>query len=231
MNNKDLFESEEFRNACEKTCEKIADEYPLQGNRQHVFSDEFELKMEQLTKRKPKRHYFKLFNSIGRRIAVITIVAVIILTTTVFSVKALRVPVIDFFVKVYEDFFAIFADDADKEYSEDFEFTPKSPTYIPEGFSRGNIYLDFASYREDYLSGAEVIYYIKQDRLYQNQKVDTEQYDEMIERNGIKYYYYITDNKNRIVWFDAEYSYMIFGNITKEEMIKIAQSMEFVYLD
>ena len=231
MNNKDLFESEEFRNACEKTCEKIADEYPTTGKNHHVFSYEFEQKMKELTEAKQKRKIFNRFNSVGRRIAIIVVISIIILTTTVFSVKAFRVPVINFFVKAYEDFLAIFADDIDKEYNEDFEFTPKSPTYVPEGFSCDKVYKDDVSYRENYSSSAGLLYYIKQDRLYQNQKIDINQYDEEIERGGVKYYYYVTDNNNRILWFDNEYSYMISGNVDKEELLKIAQTMEFVHSD
>lgn len=231
MNNKDLFESEEFRNACEKTCEKIADEYPTTGKNHHVFSYEFEQKMKELTEAKQKRKLFNRFNSVGRRIAIIVVISIIILTTTVFSVKALRVPIIDFFVKAYEEFFTIFTGDADKKYTEEFNFTPKSPTYVPKGFSCDKIYEDDLSYRENYSSSVGLLYYIKQDRLYQNQKIDIDQYDEKIELSGIQYYYYVTDADNSVVWFDADYSYMISGNIDKEEMLKIAQSMEFVHSD
>lgn len=227
MKSNDIFESKTFRKACEKTCEKIADEYPNEGNRQHVFSENFEKKMAELIKKPPKNKSV-IFKNVGKRIAVVTAVVILGLTTTVFSVKAFRVPVINFFVKVYETFTSLFVENTQVEYNDNFQFTPKHPSYVPQGFEVENEYTYDVMYRIDYKSKNNLYYYFKQDRLYQNQIIDTEHsnYNDIIQHNGTKYYYYITDGNKKMVWFDTHYSYMISGNIDQDDMFRIAESIK-----
>ena len=48
---------------------------------------------------------------------------------------------------------------------------------------------------------------------------------ETIENSGIEYIYYEDEVDKGIVWNNGEYSYTISGNITKNELLKIAESI------
>lgn len=71
---------------------------------QHTFSDEFEGKMQILIRH--QRGFFKFINTAGKKAAVVLLSILILSASTVFSVKALREPVIEaiqsFFVNVKE---------------------------------------------------------------------------------------------------------------------------------
>lgn len=66
------------------------------------FSPEFERKMEKLIRAR-KRPYYKYINTVGKRVAAI-IIAVVIFFSTAMTVEAIRVPVINCLVKVYDTF-------------------------------------------------------------------------------------------------------------------------------
>ncbi len=68
-----------------------------------VPSKKFETNMQKLISRQ-RKPYFYLINTASKRAAVIITVIFIALTTTVFSVEALRKPVVEFFVTVFEKF-------------------------------------------------------------------------------------------------------------------------------
>ncbi len=72
--------------------------------RQHTFSDEFERKMQNLIRH--QKGFLKLVNTTGKKVACILLSILIIATSTVFSVEALREPIIEaiqeFFVNVKE---------------------------------------------------------------------------------------------------------------------------------
>lgn len=227
MRNDDIFNSNEFHEACEEYCEKIAAEYPNDSKEPHVFSEEFENKMAKLLEEPPKRR-FNVFNTVGKRVAVILIVLALTLTTAVFSVEALRVPVIEFFMKVYEEFTSLFVDDSDTEYNDDFVFEPKTPKVVLDGFEVTQERKNELMYQLEYISADGRRYYYKQNTLYQNQMIDilNSDYTELIESNGINYYYYFTDDSCRLVWFDETYAYMVSGDTDKDEMLKVAQSVE-----
>lgn len=223
MKNNDIFNSDEFREACEEYCEKLAAEYPNDG-KEHVFSEEFENKMVELLQAPPKRR-FNIFNTVGKRVAVILIVVALSMTV-MFSVKSLRIPVIEFFVKVYEEFTALFVDDSKADYSDGFVFEPKTPKITLDGFEVMQERKNELIYQLEYISADGSRYYYKQNLLYQNQKINVDQYNEIIGQDNRKYYYYIVDNKYNLIWYDNQYSYMIYGDIDKNEMLKIAKSVE-----
>ncbi len=225
MKNSDIFSSDEFREACEEYCEKMVADNLNSGPETHEFSEDFEKKMSELLK-EPTKNRFRIFNAVGKRVAIVFIAFALIMTTTVFSVKALRVPVIEFFVKIYEEFSALFVDSSDADYNDDFVFEAKEPKLILDGFEAGETIVYDNMYQVEYITDTNIKYYFKQNILYQNQMVDTNEYNEVIETNGIKMYYYNGDYHNKLIWYDSQYSYMVSGNISKKDMIKIAQSVE-----
>lgn len=94
----------------------------------YTFSERFNKKMEKLIKSQRKA-YWGVINTATKRAAVIFI-AILSLFTAAFSIKAIREPIVNFFIKIYETF---------THYSfegETTEFISKeySITNLPEGF-------------------------------------------------------------------------------------------------
>jgi hypothetical protein len=101
---------------------------------QHGFSDEYNRKMDKLLKfsRKP---YFNFVNTVGKRAAVIIVTLITALSITTFSVKALREPVVDFIISVYEKFSNILfqTDEAENSFPITIEEFYR-PEYLPDGY-------------------------------------------------------------------------------------------------
>ena len=72
----------------------------------HEFSVEFERKMQKLIKRRNKP-YYKIINTVGKRVACIVVIVLIASSVTVLSVDALRNAVADFFVSTYDKFSSV----------------------------------------------------------------------------------------------------------------------------
>lgn len=224
MKKDDIFQSEEFRAACEEYCEKLVAETMQNEPETHEFSAEFEEKMSKLLE-KPHKGNFKVFNTIGKRVAV-AVVALALTLTTVLSVKALRIPIIKFFVNIYEEFTSLFVDSSNADYNDNFIFTPKEPTYTVDGFEVDKSIVYDNVYQVNYIYDGISNYYYKQNRLYQNQQINTHTADDIIYENGLTLYYYHNEQHNKLIWYDNQYSYMISGEISKEEMVKVAQSVK-----
>lgn len=78
-------------------------QFPPENEVDFEFSEEFESDMQKLLNRASKPYYY-FINTVGKRVAVITVILLIALTTTVFSVEAIRKPIIEFFVTIFEQF-------------------------------------------------------------------------------------------------------------------------------
>jgi len=220
----DIFKSREFLEACEEYCEDLVAKTDKSEPETHEFSPEFQQKMSKLLE-KPKTNQFRMFNSVGKRVAVIFVVLALTFTT-VFGVKALRIPVIEFFNRIYEEFTSLFTIGTNADYDDNFVFDPKEPEYTVDGFEVENRTQRKDMYQLEYSSATGSSYYFKQDILYQDQKIDKQtEYDE-VSINGKLGYYYGSERRNTLVWYDSHYSYMIFGDISKEEMIKVAESVK-----
>jgi len=210
----------------------------------HVFSERFENKMKKLVKFTEKP-YFRFVNTFAKRAAVFIVVIMISLSAA-FSVKAIREPVIKFFIEVYEKFtHVVFQTDADEALSGNVEENPNGnnvsegfpdtiediyePTIIPDGYTLAdNMFI------ENYLKNT-----------YQNQNgqdlifeqfvitsvtlnVDTEDAEtvEETEIGNMHALWAQNKNTNILVWNDNKYGYQITGLIEKERMIEMALSLK-----
>ena len=193
----------------------------------HVFSETFNRKMEKLL-RFSQKSYFPYVNTIGKRVAIITIAVVISLSATAFSVKAIRVPVVNFFVNVYEKFSSIVfqSPESKKTYPTAIEQFYE-PDYLPEGYTllENQNLLVATQIIYSNSNGNELIfeqYVITSNEL----KVDTEGVEiEKITVDDNKALFYSNKGIHNLVWTDGVYGYKITGEIDKEVMLKIARSI------
>lgn len=124
---------------------------------------------------------------------------------------------------------------AEPDSEEDFEFVCKKPQWVPEGYTlkQEEYSEDFYLYQKRYENSAKK--YI----LYQqmsNDRIDnigissngSQQQEVMIE--NLKGYFIpddvLDEKKGNLVWEDGKYLYMIAGDLTKEELMRMAETIK-----
>lgn len=124
---------------------------------------------------------------------------------------------------------------AEPDSEEDFEFVCKKPQWVPEGYTleREEYKEDFQLYQNNYVNndGKYALY-----QQMRNDRVDNigissnggEQQEVMIE--NFKGYFIpddvLDEEKGNFVWEDGKYLYMIAGDLTKEELIRMAETIK-----
>lgn len=124
---------------------------------------------------------------------------------------------------------------AEPDSEEDFEFVCKKPQWVPEGYTleREEYKEDFRLYQNSYVNkdGKYALY-----QQMRNDRVDNigissngdEQQKVMIE--NVKGYFIPDDEldgeRGNLVWEDGKYLYIIGGDFTKEELIRMAETIK-----
>lgn len=220
MNNELLLKAiseAEQRDAIEMISEKC--KYPYE------VSNQFKQKISQLIQ-KQRKPYFYLINTVGKRIACMIIALFVVMTTTVMSVEALRVPVIRFIIETFEKFTSIdFGSDSETIVPETIE-TKYEPEYIPAGYNFVNENSSDMLVKIIYQNEAEDQIIFKQTTLSNvSMNIDTEgTVTENIVINNYTAIYYSNKGINSIIWSDENYSYNVHGKIDKKELLKMADS-------
>jgi len=190
----------------------------------HKFSPEFERKMDRLIRRN-KKPYYKMINSIGKRVAVFIVTLLIAVSVTIISVDALRKNVFDFLVNIYEDFISIFYDKTPEDNTENKIDEFFVPQYIPEGYEIISNEVQHGAVLKIY-SNTKNRFIFSQFVLSINLNIDIENREyEKVDINGNIGIFYTEKGINHIVWDDSKYCFEIKGSISKDEIIKIAKSL------
>lgn len=123
----------DFKNAFREAVSSEFAHIPTDENSiDFTFSERFNKRMAKLIKSQ-KKVYYNFINTAYKRVAIICIVLLTMLTTAC-SVKAIREPIVNFFTEVYESFTRYFfegdtVDVLTKEYS---------ISKLPDGFTQTN---------------------------------------------------------------------------------------------
>lgn len=200
----------------------LLNQIPASEELTHRFSKSFEKKMKRLIRDHKKTDFMKSFS----KVAIIILVVVSMLLTTIISVEALRTRAFKVIKEIYKELTSIsFIVDNDIE---DVDFVVKKPKYIPEGFKQIDINelntMVLVVYEDG--TGNQIVYhqaYIMNNKII----LDTEDAEIIdIEING--YDGQIISNRGQIqlIWFDEEYYFNISSTIDKEEIIKIAKGLK-----
>lgn len=200
------------------------------------FSDDFIKKMDKLIARQ-KKVYWKYTNSFWKK-SVLVILTVLFTFTSAMSVSAFREPVIDFIIKIYDEFSEL---GVDKDYILYFDENINSsietvylPNYIPTDYNLYESYNDHFSVNQIWVNENDDIIDYRQTVLSLSTYINTENtiINEKTEDN-IKYYYYKQNNNNTVIWCANGYYYIlsypvnmpsddvdkIFKNITKNDTV------------
>ena len=193
----------------------------------HVFSKAFEEKMHKLIKRRSKP-YYQIINTAAKRVACIAVVVIIASMTTILSVKALREAFFGFFVDVFEKFSVVQSAESDS-----------SPVRIDDIYE---ITCDMSGYDIDfkddsdynlqtiYKNNDKIIIFKQSVKSAYDMNMNTE--EAKIENIAVNEYtgVYYTDNHAyaTIIWDNGDYIISVGSNISKNELIKIAESVKKV---
>ena len=195
--------------------------------------DILDAKIQKLIERE-KKFYFYWFNTFGKRVAAIILAILISLTTVTFSVKALREPFIRFIVEIYEKFSnVIFVNDKSESdiilVTEELILEKIQPTYIPEEYELESEYNDEVIHKEIYINSdkSKTIMYMQRINDESIVQANTENvvYENIL-INNYSAIYYSNKGTNTIVVSGERYIFTIEGTIEKEELLKIAESID-----
>ena len=169
-------------------CEEF-EAYKALPDEKAIFSEVFEKNIQKLAKKR-KSLAWQATKTVPRRIAVVFIAAIITFCLMM-SISAIRIPVVNFFVNVYESFVGLSFDVEEQTTTtiEDFY----SPNYIPDGYSefshtQSKIYAETAWKSET----GRIVF--MQDILNQNHK--------LIDNEDVNYSKLQVDKKNSLLYIE-----------------------------
>lgn len=194
---------------------------------EHDFSADFEKKMQKLIKRRNKP-YYKIINTVGKRVACIVVIVLLASSVTVLSVDALRNAVADFFVSTYDKFSSV------QPVEDDI-----APSTIKDIYEITYDLKEYEIYYEDNTEYRRSISYIKDDVVINFSQYTKDMYDKdvntedaeisTIEINGTEAIMFL-DNQNyyHIIINSDDYVFGIGSNTGKDILIDIAKSVQKV---
>lgn len=204
---------------------KTDEELRSEGGSAHEFSPAFEKQMKKLIRENQKQQFTTYRKKFRSRIRIAILAAILVCAAMMFSVSAFRTSIINFIFNSGEKSSTFTFNDVSPSISDTFD--KYLPTYIPQGFAidsireipKENIYIQ--------LTNGNGTYYEVQCELHSSHlSIDTEngQITELKINNA---YVTISERKDRII---AIYTinnifYSISGNITKDVIIKILESI------
>lgn len=204
---------------------KTDEELRSEGGSAHEFSPAFEKQMKKLIRENQKQQFTTYRKKFRSRIRIAILAAILVCAAMMFSVSAFRTSIINFIFNSGGKSSTFTFNDVSPSISDTFD--KYLPTYIPQGFAidsireipKENIYIQ--------LTNGNGTYYEVQCELHSSHlSIDTEngQITELKINNA---YVTISERKDRII---AIYTinnifYSISGNITKDVIIKILESI------
>lgn len=186
------------------------------------FSPEHERNMQKLFRKERRKYNLRRAYSVAGRVACLLLVVLVAMSVTIYNVDALRTKFLNFFFdKNSPDTEITFTETKNNSYSNDIV----NIGYIPDGFEiekdkswGDNLFLKFAS--------GEKFFQLKRNTDSLKTAINTEKgVVENIKINGYEGAYIINNSANIILWYDGVYTYRIFTNLEKENIIKIAESI------
>ncbi len=195
-------------------------------NTEISFSEKFEKQMNKLIHRREKPYYV-LINTAAKRVAVIILLIIIAFTSTTISVAKIYQPFEDFIMEIFDDH-TLFRPNRNNQSGDPLaEWKAYTPSYIPEGFEVTNQstddYSSFIRYSNEKGKNFRIIQTMAGGA---GTSLDTEGVEgEYINVNGTEIFYYDNKDENHLFFKKGVTLIFIHGNISKDELLKIAVSM------
>lgn len=217
-------ERSKFSLAIDKALTKEYMAYFPETKKEYEFSPKFKKKMKKLISRRNKPYYI-MINTAGKRAAVI-IITTATAAAAIMSVEAFRTAFVDFFVHIFEKFSIIEPKNTENNAPDTIE-NMYEITYNLSDYS-----IDFEAYNDlrrniRYVKNEITIDYFQEVKItyVKNWNTEDNPVDEITINGFQAVYFYDNHNYNNIVWDNGEYIFSLSSNISKEELILIAESI------
>lgn len=203
---------------------KTKDELKAAGIPEHKFSPEFERRIATIKRRQHNPVYRWLWKRKNQLIAAIMGIA-ILGGTAVCSVDAVRMPVVNFFLR-FDDSNSHVIADKDSNTGIGKKYLAYIPSYVPEGFDISHKDESPDYIMIEYSNGNGSYYDLTCSLDFESNSVDTEDstYEEVV-INGKTAYFCEKDDRFLAIYYTDVYAYGISGTISKDEIIKIFESI------
>lgn len=218
---------EMLRKLTQEWVNSIPAQYP-EPKHPHHFSLRFHLRMLPILWQARKMEKEKTNLPLqGGRLAVAFLVATMMTATVAMAVPEIREKVFQMVREIYEKYSNIHYEQLDESYAAG-EFVQYRLTYIPEGFVQTQDQNVGESHYERYKNTDGLVITFSQVRLEKAIfDVDTEK-TEPVEISLIdnQTAWYVGNSSWKVIYWDkGEYSFTLSGHLTKDELVKIANSM------
>ena len=220
---------EMLRKLTQEWVNSIPAQYP-EPEHPHHFSLRFHLRMLPLFWRAWRMENEKEKTPLpmrGGRMAAALLAAAVMSATVAMAVPEIREKVFQMVREIYEKYSNIHYEQLDESYAAG-EFVQYRLTYIPEGFVQTQDQNVGESHFERYKNTDGLAITFSQVRLEKAVfDVDTEKTEPVeISLNNNQIAWYVGNNSWKVLYWDnGEYSFMVGSHLTKEELVKIANSV------
>ncbi len=198
---------------------------PYRPDEEVTFSPEFEKRTEKLI-RAQKRPYWRFTNTVGKRVAVAA-VAVFVLLSATMSISAVREPVVDFVVEMWEDFVRVFVKEEAPRAPETIE-TVHIFKELPEGYVMVGQEKMNTRVETRWEKGNEWISLTQHTIFSPNHTLDNEEKQNtwMVEEYQI--FHSVTEESDTYVWLTAQYFYTFncSENFEKDVLAQMISELE-----
>jgi len=192
----------------------------------HTFSPAFERRMNRLT-RQVSKPYYHLVNTNAKKAVLALAATIILFITMVFSVSALREPVVRFIVEIYEKFSAVFLVRDDDQAPPTTLEVIYEPTWLPDGYElseEASIATDI--FRISQFIHDEDVLEFRQSILSAGMNLDTEGIaTQSMIVNGVSAIFYINKGVSNLVWENSQYIFSLSGTVKNGDLLRIAESI------
>ena len=197
----------------------------LENNAPHEFSDAFELKMDKLINRR-RKPYFRMINTVGKRVACIALAVFIASATTVMSVDALRNAFFGFIMHIFDR--SSIVQTVDDEYHPDTIEERYDIGYNISGYSLDMDIAEDTRINRIYKNGNDLIYFDQYTKSTFDLLINTEDADvQHIDINGYDTIYYLDNNGyHTFIWDNGRYILMLSANTDKETAESMVKSVK-----
>lgn len=184
----------------------------------------FERKINRIFQREKVMSYGRTVLIWMKRVAVCAMVSIMVLLASCAAVRPLREKIVNAVVEWYTEYVAVSFE------QETAESVLQRPTYIPEGYSliQENRLDDYIFIRYAAIDSDDIISFTCENSVDASTLYDHERHSmEQIEINGNHGLYMFGESESNILtWTENGYVYSIVGYCVKEELIKMAESLE-----
>lgn len=214
----------ELKNAFREVMDKEFSHLPKESDIDYEFSKAFNKKMEKIIKEQ-RKSYWSLINSTPKKVAIVCIV-IITLFTMLFSVQAIREPIVTFFTEIYETFTKhTFDGDTTQSITHEYTLSKLPSTFVETNKIKNSIAITTVFEN----NAGDIIEFSQSATGYAEITIDTENGEQYyVNLNSCELSVYENEEVLHVFWVQDSYYLHIaaYGNIDLNTIISIIESIK-----